>query len=36
MFYGEPVKRTVAFMRVDNIENLYAIDGGTIRFFQLD
>lgn len=63
MFFGEPVKRTVAFMRVDNIENLYAfvkkngwtqiseitvqpwggkecdvttIDGGTIRFFQLD
>lgn len=63
MFFGEPVKQTVAFMRVDNIENLYAfvkkngwtqiseiteqhwggkecdvttIDGGTIRFFQID
>ena len=63
MFLGEPVKQTVAFMRVDNIENLYTfvkkngwtqiseiskqhwggkecdvttIDGGTIRFFQID
>lgn len=63
MFFGEPGKQTVAFMRVDNIENLYAfvkksgwtqiseisrqhwggkecdittIDGGTIRFFQID
>ena len=24
MFFGDPVKQTVAFMRVDNIENLYA------------
>lgn len=24
MFLGEPVKQTVAFMRVDNIDNLYA------------
>ena len=63
MFFGEPVKKTVAFMRVDNIENLCAfvkkngwtqiseiteqywggrecdvttIDGGIIRFFQID
>lgn len=63
MFLGEPVKQTVAFMRVDNIDNLSSfirrngwtqiseitaqpwggrecdvttIDGGTMRFFQLD
>ncbi len=63
MFYGEPAKQTVAFMRVDNIDNLYSfvrkngwtqigeittqpwggrecdivtIDGGVMRFFQLD
>lgn len=63
MFYGEPAGQTVAFMRVDNIENLRAyvkkqgwtqigeitnqdwggrecdvttIDGGVIRFFELD
>lgn len=63
MFFGEPLERTVAFMRVDNIDNLYSfvkkngwtqiseiktqpwggkecdvitIDGGTMRFFQLD
>lgn len=63
MFYGEPSSRTVAFMRVDNIESLHAfvkkngwgqisaitrqhwggrecdvttIDGGIMRFFQLD
>lgn len=63
MFFGEPAKQTVAFMRVDNIENLCSfvkksswtqiseikeqhwggkecdfttIDGGTIRFFQID
>lgn len=63
MFYGEPVKQTIAFMRVNNIENFYdfvkkngwtqisgitqqhwggkecdvtTIDGGIIRFFQLD
>ena len=63
MFFGDPAKQTVAFMRVDNIENLYAfvnkngwtqiseikeqpwggkecdvttIDGGTIRFFQIN
>lgn len=63
MFFGEPAKQTVAFMRVDNIENLCAfvkkngwtqiseikeqhwggkecdvttIDGGTIRFFQIN
>lgn len=63
MFYGEPSTQTVAFMRVDNIENLHSyvrnngwekiseitvqpwggrecdivtIDGGLMRFFQLD
>lgn len=63
MFFGEPAKQTVAFMRVDNINSLYSfvkkngwtqiseitiqpwggkecdvttIDGGTMRFFQLD
>lgn len=63
MFYGESTKQTVAFMRVDNIDNLYSfvkkngwtqiseiatqhwggkecdvttIDGGVMRFFQLD
>ncbi|WP_455617754.1 helix-turn-helix domain-containing protein [Eisenbergiella sp.] len=63
MFYGEPTRQTVAFMRVDNIDNLYSfvtkngwtqiseittqpwggkecdvttIDGGVMRFFQLD
>lgn len=63
MFQGEPAAKVVAFMRVDNIENLYeyvkkkgwahiseitaqhwggkecditTIDGGIIRFFQLD
>lgn len=63
MFRGEPVKQTVAFIRVDDIEKLYdfvkksgwtqisdiakqhwggrecsvtTIDGGTIRFFQVD
>lgn len=63
MFSGEPSQQTVAFMRVDNIEKLYAfvkangwtqiseitkqhwggkecdittIDGGTIRFFEID
>lgn len=63
MFFGEPVKQTVAFIRVDNIDNLYSfvtkngwtkiseitiqhwggkecdvttIDGGVIRFFQVD
>ena len=63
MFFGEPVKQTVAFLRVDNIENLHAfvkkngwtqiseitkqrwggkecdvttVDGGIIRFFQID
>ncbi len=63
MFQGEPAAKVVAFMRVDNIENLYeyvkkrgwphiseitiqhwggkecditTVDGGVIRFFQLD
>lgn len=63
MFYGEPSNKTVAFMRVDNIEKLHSyvkqngwdkiseittqewggkecnvitIDGGIMRFFQVD
>lgn len=63
MFYGEPSRQAVAFMRVDNVEKLYSfvkrsgwdkiseietqhwggkecdvitIDGGVVRFFQLD